>query len=416
MYDAKNWRVKRQQWIMRSSKDEEVHDDKAWEDNGNMGRSEIQRMGGKMGRWAGKRQKNAGEERTRTHIIRKMKVKVKEEVSSGKTNCGKWNGIKERKMDRNEINREERWEKEERKLRGHRAYNGLKGTCWCVKALDPTPPLGKKGERRDTDLALFMLSAIGPGRRCFPLCLHNEELLWSWERGNTTRRPVYVNVCLCGHVCAFEVGGHCSVAYRQVSEQGSQAQKNIVCNGMVQTQAHHTVWKGRVERITCHFLGTFLPVHFKKWRWKCTQEMTSNPLGQYGCVKALNDTFSFAIHNKSSLKLIQALVENSTKYKDLSDHADGFPLVRFLFQSLNSAAAIPIKKVINSIHILQVKLNERSFWLKLEPEKFCFFSSNYFVILNFAQTSQCHFQSTGFVIKLFLWFEKNLFGSLSVWL
>lgn len=101
--------------------------------------------------------------------------------------------------------------------------------------------------------------------------------------------------------------------------------------------------------------------------------MTSNPLGQYGCVKALNDTFSFAIHNKSSLKLIQALVENSTKYKDLSDHADGFPLVRFLFQSLNSAAAIPIKKVINSIHILQVKLNERSFWLKLEPEKFCFF-------------------------------------------
>lgn len=50
MYDAKNWRVKRQQWIMRSSKDEEVHDDKAREDNGNMGRSEIQRMGGKMGR------------------------------------------------------------------------------------------------------------------------------------------------------------------------------------------------------------------------------------------------------------------------------------------------------------------------------------------------------------------------------
>lgn len=33
MYDAKNWRVKRQQWIMRSSKDEVVRDDKAgqWE-------------------------------------------------------------------------------------------------------------------------------------------------------------------------------------------------------------------------------------------------------------------------------------------------------------------------------------------------------------------------------------------------
>lgn len=53
-----------------------------------------------------------------------------------------------------------------------------------------------------------------------------------------------VNVCLCEHVCAFEVGGHCSVAYRQFSEQGSQAQKNLVCNGMVQTRAHPDSVKG----------------------------------------------------------------------------------------------------------------------------------------------------------------------------
>lgn len=29
MYHAKNWRVKRQQWIRRSNKDEGVHDEKA---------------------------------------------------------------------------------------------------------------------------------------------------------------------------------------------------------------------------------------------------------------------------------------------------------------------------------------------------------------------------------------------------
>lgn len=79
------------------------------------------------------------------------------------------------------MSRGETWEEEERKLRGHRAYKGAeKDLLVCQSFLDPTPfpgEKGKKGERRDIDLTLFMFSATGPGRRCFPLCLHNEEPL-----------------------------------------------------------------------------------------------------------------------------------------------------------------------------------------------------------------------------------------------
>lgn len=84
-------------------------------------------------------------------------------------------------MDRKEMSRGEIWEEEERKLRGQRAYKGAeKDLLVCQSLLDPTPSpgeKGEKGERRDIDLTLFMFSATGPGRRCFSLCLHNEEPL-----------------------------------------------------------------------------------------------------------------------------------------------------------------------------------------------------------------------------------------------
>lgn len=77
-----------------------------------------------------------------------------------------------------------------------------------------------------------MLSAIGPGRRCFPLCLHNEEPLRKRKHNQEGSLCVVSSVCACVYmcvcVCVCEVGGHCSVVHRLFSEQGSGTQENTL--------------------------------------------------------------------------------------------------------------------------------------------------------------------------------------------
>jgi len=83
-----------------------------------------------------------------------------------------------------EMNRKVRGEREKRGSREDgELINGLKDLLAC-QSFRPRPlpwgPSRERREERDIDLALFMLGAIGPGRRrrcCFPLCLHNEERL-----------------------------------------------------------------------------------------------------------------------------------------------------------------------------------------------------------------------------------------------
>lgn len=115
----------------------------------------------------------------------------------------------------------DRWQDEESIWGGQRPDKCAERTCWCFALQIPPLPWEKreKGERRDIDLALFMLSATGPGRRsCFLLCLHYKELLWSLAIKNTTVRLTYVCVSFWRRRRSLQ----CCVQFREKKRSGAQ--------------------------------------------------------------------------------------------------------------------------------------------------------------------------------------------------